>query len=147
MVKFVFSHSKLRKLPFFADIFKIQGGPLLSFRRPWSEVQTTQMGFLRRVHSVTLLDKVCSCEICKALNVEPLVQNERSSYVRFGHMSGISHERLARQVLLARPTGKRPRGRPKTRWSDYFSDLLGPVLVCILQIYLKLLLTVRYFES
>ena len=26
MVKFVFSHSKLRKLPFFADIFKIQGG-------------------------------------------------------------------------------------------------------------------------
>jgi len=26
VVKFVFSHSKLRKQPFFAEIFKIQGG-------------------------------------------------------------------------------------------------------------------------
>ena len=37
MAKFVFSHSKLRKQPFFANIFKIQGGqdPLPPFRRPW----------------------------------------------------------------------------------------------------------------
>jgi len=32
-------------------------------------------------------------------------------------------ERLARQVLLATLTGKRSRGRPRTRWSDYISDL------------------------
>ena len=79
------------------------------------------MGFLRRVHGVTLRNKVHSCEIRRGLNVRPL--SREPSYVRFGHMSGISHERLARQVLLARPTGKRPRGRPKTRWSDYISDL------------------------
>jgi len=30
---------------------------------------------------------------------------------------------MARQVLLAKPTGKRSRGRPRTRWSDYISDL------------------------
>ena len=35
----------------------------------------------------------------------------------------MSHERRARQVLLAKPTGKRPRGRPRTRWSNYISDL------------------------
>jgi len=33
------------------------------------------------------------------------------------------HERLVRQVLLSKPTGKRPRCRPRTRWSDYISDL------------------------
>jgi len=33
--------------------------------------------------------------------------------------------RLARQVqvLLATPMGNQPRGRPRTRWSDYISDL------------------------
>jgi len=32
-------------------------------------------------------------------------------------------ERLTNQVLLATHTGKRPRGRPRTRWSDYISNL------------------------
>ena len=32
-------------------------------------------------------------------------------------------ERLPRKVLDARPTGRRPRGRPKTRWRDYISKL------------------------
>jgi len=40
----------------------------------------------------------------------------------------MSHERLARQVLLAKPTGKRARGRPRTRWSDYICDLAWPRL-------------------
>ena len=35
----------------------------------------------------------------------------------------IAHERLARQVLLANPTGKQPRYLPRTRWCDYISDL------------------------
>ena len=33
------------------------------------------------------------------------------------------HERLARQVLLAKPTAKRPRSRPRPRWSDCISDI------------------------
>jgi len=37
-------------------------------------------------------------------------------------------ERLARQVLLATPTGKRPSGFPRTRWSDCISDLAWPRL-------------------
>ena len=34
-------------------------------------------------------------------------------------------ERLASQVQLATPTGKRSSGRPKTRWCDYISDLVS----------------------
>ena len=32
-------------------------------------------------------------------------------------------ERLVKQILQATPTGKRPVGRPRTRWSDYITDL------------------------
>ena len=32
-------------------------------------------------------------------------------------------ERLPREVFLARPTGRRPRGRPRTRWRDYICFL------------------------
>jgi len=38
-----------------------------------SQVQTAEMGFSRRVHFVTLCDKVSSCEICKTQNFEPIL--------------------------------------------------------------------------
>jgi len=38
-----------------------------------SQVKAAVMGFLRRVHGMTLRDKVRCCEICRALNVEPLL--------------------------------------------------------------------------
>ncbi|KAI3360385.1 hypothetical protein L3Q82_002297 [Scortum barcoo] len=33
--------------------------------------------------------------------------------------------RLPREVFQACPTGRRPRGRPRTRWRDYVSRLLA----------------------
>jgi len=32
-------------------------------------------------------------------------------------------ERLPKQALLAKVKGKRPVGRPRTRWVDYIEDL------------------------
>ena len=66
--------------------------------------------------------QVRSCGILRVLNVEPLLRIERSQLCWFDHVSRMPHERLARQVLLAPPTGKRHSGRPRTRWSDYISD-------------------------
>jgi len=81
------------------------------------------MGFLGRVHSLTLRDKMRSYEIRKALNVEPLLGIEISQLRCFGHLTKMPHERLVRHVLLVKPTGKRPRGHPRTRWTDYTSNL------------------------
>jgi len=78
-----------------------------TLRHPW------------RIHGVTLRDKVRSHEICKALNVETLLQIERFQLRWFGHLSRMPRKRLAKQVLLATRTGERLRGRPRTRWSDY----------------------------
>jgi len=39
-----------------------------------------------------------------------------------------ANERLVRQVLLAKPTAKRPRCRPRPRWSNSISDFAWPRL-------------------
>jgi len=93
---------------------------------------------------VTLRDKERSCEIPRALNVAPLLRIDRSQLRWFGHMSRMSHKRLARQVLLAKHTGKWPRDRPRPSWMTASATLLGPVLLWSQQNYLKLMLTVRY---
>jgi len=73
---------------------------------------------LRRVHGVTLRDKVRSCDIRRALNVELLLRIERSQLRWFAHVSRMTQERLARHVLLAKLTGKRPRGKPVAKMSQ-----------------------------
>jgi len=76
-----------------------------------SQVQAPDMRFLRRVHSVKFRVEVRSSEIREVLNVESFLQRiERSRKYQ---------ESLARQVLLAIPTGKLPKGHPKNMWSDY----------------------------
>jgi len=67
-------------------VFKMSFVPILTYGRESlvltvrviPQVQAAEMGFLRRVHGVELRDKVRSCEIRKALNVELLLRIERS---------------------------------------------------------------------
>ena len=90
--------------------------------RSW--VQAVEMGFLRRVAGVSLKDRVRSSAIQEGLGVEPLLLCvERSQLRWFGHLMRMPPGRLPREVFLARPTGRRPRGRPRTRWMDYISSL------------------------
>jgi len=76
-----------------------------------------------KIYGVTLRNKMRSCEIRKALNVELLFRIERSQLRRLGHLSRIPRERFASQVLLATPTRKQQRGHPRARWKEYISDL------------------------
>jgi len=55
--------------------------------------QAAEMGLFRRVHAVKCREKVLSCEVRKALNIEPLLLQLTGSQLRwFGHMSRISRE-------------------------------------------------------
>jgi len=105
------------------------------------------MGFLRNVHGVTLRNKVRNCEISKVLKVEPLLHIARSQPLWVGHVSKISQHRLARQVLLATPTGKAAKSSPKDEVGDYTSDLAWSRLGVAPAELPRLLLIVRYFES
>jgi len=79
------------------------------------------MGFLRKVHEVVLPDKISNCEIRRTLNIEALLQIERSQLRWFGYVT--AQERYGRRVLLATRTGKQLKIRPAL--SAYISDL-GP---------------------
>jgi len=57
------------------------------------------------------------------VNVGPVVRIERPQLRLFGHVSRIPHENLASQALLAKRTGKRPGGLPRSGWRDYICDL------------------------
>ena len=91
--------------------------------RTRSRVQAAEMGFLRRVAGVSLRDRVRSSAIREELRVELLLCVERSQLRWFGHLVRMPPGRLPREVFQARPAGRRPRGRPRTRWRDYISTL------------------------
>ncbi|KAK3509992.1 hypothetical protein QTP70_024336, partial [Hemibagrus guttatus] len=58
------------------------------------------------------------------LGVEPLLLHiERGQLRWLGHLFRMPLERLPGEVFRACPTGKRPRGRPRTPWRDYVSQL------------------------
>uniref|UniRef100_A0A3B5Q8Y2 Reverse transcriptase domain-containing protein n=1 Tax=Xiphophorus maculatus TaxID=8083 RepID=A0A3B5Q8Y2_XIPMA len=92
--------------------------------RTRSRIQAAEMGFLRRVAGLSLRDRVRSSVIREGLRVEPLLLHiERSQLRWLGHLVRMPPGRLPGEVFRARPTGRRPRGRPRTRWKDYVSRL------------------------
>ena len=71
-----------------------------------------------------LRDRVRSSVTQEEFGVEPLLLHiERSQLRWFGHLFRMPPGSLRREVLLACPIGRRPRGRPRTRWSDYVTWL------------------------
>ena len=93
-------------------------------KRTRSRIQVVKMDFLRKVAGVSLRDRVRSSAIREGLGVEPLlICIERSQLRWFGHLVRMPPGRIPREVFQARPAGRRPRGRPRTRWRDYISTL------------------------
>jgi len=67
---------------------------------------------------------VRSSVIREGLGVEPLLLRiERSQMRWLGHLVRIPPGCLPGEVFRARPTGRRPQGRPRKRWRDYVSRL------------------------
>ncbi|KAK3527587.1 hypothetical protein QTP86_026892, partial [Hemibagrus guttatus] len=85
-----------------------------------SRIQTAEMSFLRRVAGRSLRDRVRSSVTREELGVEPLLLHiERGQLRWLGHLFRMPPGCLPGEVFRACPTGKRPRGRPRTRWRDY----------------------------
>ena len=110
-----------------------------------SRVQVAKMGFLRRVHSMTLRDKVRRCETHKSLSLETL-SILISQLPWFGHGTRMPQGRSPKRVLLATATWRRPRSRPKTSGVATSLTCLGPVLVAE-PAEQRLLKSAGYFKS
>ncbi|KAK3547052.1 hypothetical protein QTP86_009569 [Hemibagrus guttatus] len=89
-----------------------------------SRIQAAEMSFLRRVEGRSLRDRVRSSVTREELGVEPLLLHiERGQLRWLGHLFRMPPGSLPGEVFRACPTGKRPRGRPRTCWRDYVSQL------------------------
>ncbi|TWW73202.1 hypothetical protein D4764_15G0005960 [Takifugu flavidus] len=69
------------------------------------QIQAAEMSFLPRVAGLSLRDRVRSSDIREGLGVEPLLLH------------------IEKKVFRTCLTGRRPRGRPRTKWRDYISHL------------------------
>ncbi len=87
-------------------------------------IQAAKMSFLCKVAGLSLSDGVRSLDIRRELRVEPLLLHIKRSQLRwFRHLARVPPGRLPLEVFRARPTGRRPQGRPRTHWRDYISHL------------------------
>ncbi|KAK3522749.1 hypothetical protein QTP86_032027, partial [Hemibagrus guttatus] len=85
-----------------------------------SRIQAAEMSFLCSVAGRSLRDRVRSSVTWEELGVEPLLLHiERGQLRWLGHLFRMPPGCLPGEVFRACPTGKRPRGRPRTRWRDY----------------------------
>ena len=82
-----------------------------------SQMQASEMRFLQK-------SKHLNTAIRESFDIESLLlQIERSKLQWFGHVSRMLYERLPKQTLYAKVSGRRPVGRSRTRWLDYIEDL------------------------
>ncbi|KAK3552026.1 hypothetical protein QTP70_031588, partial [Hemibagrus guttatus] len=95
-----------------------------------SRIQVAEMSFLRRVAGRSLRDRVRSSVTWEELIVEPLLLHiERGQLRWLRHLFRMPLGRLPAEVFRACPTGKGPRGRPRTRCRDYVFRLAWECLV------------------
>lgn len=88
-------------------------------QRTRSRIQAAEMRFLRRIVGVTRMDRIRNEDIRQDLGVEALLLTVEKSQMRWlGHVLRMAPDRLARMALDAVPDGRRPVGRPRTRWQD-----------------------------
>jgi len=73
-------------------------------------------GEWRRLHNEELNDLYCSP------NIVWLIEWRRMRWA--GHVARMGEETVVYRVLVGKPEGKRPLGRPRRRWVDNMMDLL-----------------------
>ena len=90
-----------------------------------SKIQAAEMRVLRLIFGVTKRDRVRNTTIRAALKVEPIIlQIEKCQLRWFGHTQRMQPTRDVKRIMDWVPTGKRRRGRPRTRWKDGIQSIL-----------------------
>jgi len=79
-------------------------------RRTFRPRRDEVMGEWRRLHNEELND------LYSAPNIERAIKSRRMRWV--GHVVRMGEERGVYRVLVGKPEGKRPLGRPRRRWVD-----------------------------
>ena len=86
-----------------------------------------EMGMLRSIVGVRWDDFVRNVEIREMLSQPPVSLKLRRARMKwFGHLERMSDDRQVKRITQAEMQGRRPVGRPRTRWKDVLRrDLEG----------------------
>jgi hypothetical protein len=80
----------------------------MMLRRIFGTTRDEVMGQLRRLHNEELND------LYSSPNIVQVIESRRMRWG--GHVAGMGEKRGAYRVLVGKPKGKRPVGRPRHRW-------------------------------
>lgn len=84
-------------------------------------IQATQMRVLRRIEGVTRLDRIRNVDIKGRLRQEGVVDIVRRRQQNWKQrLEEMDSDRVTKKVYDGEIPGKRPRGRPRRRWTDNF---------------------------
>ena len=86
-----------------------------------SRVKATQMNVLRQIEGVSRLDRVRNVDIREKLcqvSVLDMVKTRQEKWK--ARIEEMSIERTTRKIFEGKTEGKRPRERPRMRWTDDF---------------------------
>ena len=90
-------------------------------KRQQSKVQATQMNVLKRIEGVSRLVRVRNVDIREKLRQEGGLDMVKSRQEKWKiRMEEMSLERTTKKIFVAKMEGKRPRGRPRLKWTDNF---------------------------
>ena len=79
------------------------------------------MKVLRRIEGVTRLDRMRNVDIREKLRQESVLDAVKRRQEKWRvRLEEMSNERLTKKVFVGEMEGKRPRGRPHSRWTDNF---------------------------
>ena len=80
----------------------------------WGPVWDDEEGEWRRRHNHELIT------LSELLPISSVIRSHRLRYA--GHIARMEERRLTRKVMLGKPIGTRPRGRPRKRWIDNVTE-------------------------
>jgi hypothetical protein len=77
------------------------------------------MKFLREIIGKTRRDRIRNDDIREQLKVDNIkIDIEKNRLRWYGHIMRMADERIPKRTLEMKLRGRRPRGRPRTRWMD-----------------------------
>lgn len=94
-------------------------------RRLKSQLQATEMKFLRKIKGVTRKDKIRNEVIREELGAQAVLEQIGKQQLKwFGHLVRMNKERPVKNIWEARSMKKRNRGRPRKTWNDAVRETL-----------------------
>lgn len=86
-------------------------------------LHTMEIRMLRWSLGLTKLNRIRNDEVRRRMGVAPITEKMREERLRwYGHVVRSSEHSVASTAMRLNPQGRRPRGRPKTRWMDRIKE-------------------------